>query len=102
MEMTTPLVWGFDFDTELTAYCRRGYSDDSFNTTEWVWNATLSRALGVKKLWVVKLKGCDLLHQRSNVRRTIGVTGRTEMWYNTIPSYVTLHLLLRVNSNSKK
>ena len=102
MEMTTPLVWGFDFDTELTAYCRRGYSDDSFNTTEWVWNATLSRALGVKKLWVVKLKGCDILHQRSNVRRTIGVTGRTEMWYNTIPSYVTLHLLFRVNSKTKK
>ena len=102
LALTTPLVWGFDFDTDLTVFCRRGYSEASYNTTEWVWNATLTRALGHKKLWAVKLQGCDILHQLSNVRRDIGPTGLSETWYNTIPSYVTLHVIFKLHGTAKK
>ena len=91
-------------DTDITAFCRRGYADASINTTSWVWNAALSRCAGKKKNWVVKLRGYDLLHQLSNVRRSINSQGRTETWYNTVPSYVMLQVqynLLVKAKNSK-
>ena len=89
---TTPLVWHFSLNTDLTAYTRRGYADHSMNTTDWVWNAAMSRPLGRKQTWVMTLRGYDILHQISNVRRSINSQGRTETWYSTIPSYVMLQI----------
>ena len=99
---SSPLFWDVDFDTDLMAYCRRGYNDASMNTTQWVWNASLSKALGKRKQWVVKANGFDILHQISNVRRTVNAQGRTETWYNTIPSYATLHIVYRLDVKPKK
>lgn len=98
----SPLVWGIDFDTDLMVYCRRGYNDASMNTTNWVWNASLSKAFGKREQWVIKANGFDLLHQISTVRRTVNAQGRTETWYNTIPSYATLHIVYRLDIKPKK
>ena len=100
--LAAPLFWGIDFDTDLMAYCRRGYNDASMNTTQWVWNASLSKGLGKRKQWVVKANAFDILHQISNVRRTVNAQGRTETWYNTIPSYATLHIVYRLDVKPKK
>ena len=100
--LSTPLFWGIDFDTDFTAYCRRGYADKSMNTTSWVWNAALSKALGKSKQWIVKAKGFDILHQISNTYRTVNAQGRTETWYNTIPSYATLHIFYRLDVKPKR
>lgn len=102
ISFSSPLVWGIDFDTDLMVYCRRGYNDASMNTTNWVWNASLSKALGKRKQWVIKANGFDLLHQISTVRRTVNAQGRTETWYNTIPSYATLHIVYRLDMKPKK
>ena len=90
------------YDTDLMVYCRRGYNDASMNTTNWVWNASLSKAFGKREQWVIKANGFDLLHQISTVRRTVNAQGRTETWYNTIPSYATLHIVYRLDIKSKK
>lgn len=102
LTLTTPLVWGIDLDTDLMAYCRRGYADTSMNTTDWVWNASLSKAFGRRKEWLVRAMGFDILSQLSNVRKVMTAQGRTETWYNTIPSYATLHIVYRLDIKPKK
>lgn len=97
-----PLVFGIDLDTDLMVYCRRGYSDTSMNTTDWVWNASLSKALGRRKQWLIKAVGFDILSQLSNVRKVVNAQGRTETWYNTMPSYATLHIVYRLDIKPKK
>jgi len=102
LSLSTPLVWGIDLETDLMAYARRGYNDPSMNTTDWVWNASLSRALGKKKQWLVRAVGFDLLHQLSSVKRYVTAQGTTETWYNTVPAYATLHLIYRLHIKPKK
>lgn len=102
LSLSTPLVWGFDLATDLMAYCRRGYADRSMNTTDWVWNLELSRALGQRKQWLIKAVGFDILGQISSVRHVVNAQGRTETWYNTMPSYATLHIVYRLDIKPKK
>lgn len=96
------LPWGMAFDTDYTLYTRGGYSDETMNTHEWIWNAELSKSFLKKKALIVHLRGYDLLHQRHNVVRTLNAQGRTEAWYNTIPRYVMLTLTYRLNIQPKR
>lgn len=88
--------------TDVTLYARRGYSDASMNTTDWVWNARLSRSFLRGKPLAVALEGFDLLHSLDNVTRTLNAQGRTETRRNVLPNYVMLHLSYRFNLNPKK
>jgi len=88
------------FSTDLTEYSRRGYEDHSMNTNELVWNARLSKRIGGNIS--IMLDGFDILGNLSNVRRTINAQGRTESYYNVIPSYVMLHAIYRLNIQPKK
>lgn len=99
---TSPLAWGIDLDTELMAYCRRGYAEKAMNTTDWVWNLTLSKAFGRSKQWVVKATGFDILHQLPNTQRTVNAQGRTEVRYNTVSSYALLTLTYRLDIKPKR
>lgn len=102
LTLTWPIVNQLSFETDIMAYARRGYTDTALNTTEWVWNASLSYAFGRKKAWLVRAVGFDLLHQLSSVRREVNEQGYTETWYNTVPSYATLHLVYRLDIKPKK
>lgn len=93
--------WGLSFSTDLHLYQRRGYDDASMNDNSLIWNAQLSRSLGKKKAWTLMLKGHDLLHQLSQVRRTLNAQGLTETWVNGVPSYVMLHIIYRFNWQPK-
>ena len=84
------------------AYCRRGYAEKAMNTTDWVWNLTLSKALGKSKQWVVKAIGFDILHQLPNTQRSVNAQGRTEIRYNTVSSYALLSLTYRLDIKPKK
>ena len=72
------------------------------NTTDWVWNASLSKAFGKRKQWLLRAVGFDILGQLSNIRRTVNAQGRTETWYNTTPAYASLHLTYRFDMKPKK
>ena len=86
----------FQFTTDLTMYARRGYQQSEMNTTDWVWNAQLTRSFLNGKL-LAKLKGFDILQQLSNTRYVMNEQGRTESWHNGIPRYVMLSLSYRFN-----
>ena len=95
------LPWELQFSTDLTMYSRRGYNDATMNTNELVWNARIAkRALHGNLNFI--LDGFDLLGKLSNVRRSINAQGRTESYYNVMPSYGLLHVVYRLNKMPKK
>ena len=95
------LPWSIAFGSDMTLYARRGYYKSMMNTTDWVWNAHLSRSL-MKGALVAKLTGFDLLHQLTNTRYEMNAQGRTEVWYNSLPRYMMLSLAWRFNINPKQ
>ena len=94
------LPWGFQISTDLTLYSRRGYSEQSMNTNELVWNARMAKKL-MKGNLTLMFDGFDLLGNLSNVRRTINAQGRTETFRNVIPSYGLFHVVYRLNKQPK-
>ena len=94
------LPWNFQVSTDLTLYSRRGYSESSMNTNELVWNARLAKRILHGNLTLM-FDGFDLLGNLSNVRRTINAQGRTETFYNVIPSYGLFHAIYRLNKQPK-
>lgn len=95
------LPWNMQLSTDLTMYSRRGYSDSSMNTNELVWNARVTKRM-MKGNLLVHLDGFDLLGKLSNIRRSINAQGRTETFYNVIPSYCLLHIAWKMNAKPKK
>jgi hypothetical protein len=93
----TPLLWGFEFNSDITMYSRRGYSDASMNDDNLVWNAELTRSFFKDKTLTLKLDAFDLLGQLDNVRTEVNPQGRTETWTNTFPRYVMFHAIYRLN-----
>jgi hypothetical protein len=92
---------GWQLSSDLNLYARRGYSDNTLNTTDWIWNATLSKSFLGGKL-TTKIEAVDLLAQVSQVRYEINAQGRTETWVNSLPRYVMLHLIYRFQILPKK
>lgn len=90
-----------ELSTELNCYIRQGYADATLNTTHWVWNASVTKAL-LKGNLTLKLTGIDMLGQISNVQHSINAQGRTETWVNTLPRYITFSLLYRFHKVPKK
>lgn len=102
LTLNAPLPLDFGLNTDLNLFMRRGYSDRAMNTDEWVWNANLSRSLGKRKAWVLKLSVHDLLGQLSSVRRTLNAQGRTETVSNTLTRNIMLHVMWKFNKKPKK
>ncbi len=95
------LPWDMQVSSDITMYSRRGYSDPTMNTNELVWNAHLAKRLFKGKLTIM-FDGFDLLGKLSNVQRSVNAQGRTETFYNVIPSYGILHAIYRFNKQPKK
>lgn len=94
------LPWKLQFSTDMTMFARRGWQQSEMNTTDWVWNAQLSRSFFKGKL-VTKVQGFDLLHELSTTQYTVNGQGRTETWHNSIPRYAMLTISWRFNHNPK-
>ena len=95
------LPWNIQLYTDLTMYSRRGYEDHGMNTDDLVWNARLSKRMMRGKL-ALTLDGFDMLHNLSNVTRSLNGQGRTETYRNVIPSYAMLRLIYKINIKPKK
>ena len=95
--MTLTAPWGTSLNTSLSCSSRRGYSDESMNTDEFVWNAQLSQGFLKGKPLTVMLQFYDLLHQQSTFSRAISSISRTDTEYNAINSYAMLHVIYRMN-----
>ena len=95
------LPWKMQFTTDITMQARRGYNLHEMNTTDWIWNARLSRSFLKGRLLAV-LQGFDMLQQLSATSYAINAQGRTETWQNSIPSYWMLSLQYQFKKEPKK
>lgn len=87
--------------TDINLYSRRGYNDNTLNTTNWVWNTSVAKTI-LKGNLTFRLNAVDILKQISNVQHTVNAQGRTETWVNSQPRYVMLHVVYRFNVMPKK
>lgn len=95
INLTAP--WGTTLSTDMNMNSRRGYTDNSLNTNELVWNAQVSQSFLKGNSLTVMLQFYDLLHQQSNLSRSITASMRSDTEYNSINSYVMLHVSYRLN-----
>ena len=95
VNLTAP--WGTSLSTDLHESSRRGYSDKSLNTNELVWNAQISQSFLKGKSLIVSLQLYDILHNQSNLSRSITAYQRSDTEYNSINSYALLHVIYRFN-----
>ena len=95
VNLTAP--WGTSLSTGLTENSRRGYNDSSMNTNELVWNAQVSHSFLQGNALTVTLQFYDILHEQSNISRTINDMMRTDTEYNSINSYGMLHVIYKMN-----
>lgn len=95
--MTLAAPWGTSLNSSLSISSRRGYSDSSMNTDEFVWNAQLSQGFLKGKPLTIMLQFYDILRQQSTFSRAISATSRTDTEYNAINSYAMLHVIYRLN-----
>jgi len=94
-------TYGWQVSTDLNLYARRGYSDSTLNTTDWIWNASVAKNF-LKGQLTVKAEAVDILGQISQVSNVINAQGRTETWMNSLPRYAMLHVIYRLNILPKK
>lgn len=93
---TVKLPYNFDLEYDLTYKTNSGYSD-SYLVKEWILNGGLSYSFLKDRSMTIRLKGYDILNQRSNITRSnTALAIRTEST-NTLGSYVMLHLIYRFN-----
>ncbi len=90
------MPWGTSVSTDIHENSRRGYSDSSMNTNELIWNAQVSHSF-MKGNLSVMLQFYDILHQQSNFTRTINEMMRSDTEYNSINSYLMLHVVYKFN-----
>lgn len=95
------LPWNMELATDFSYIWRYGYSDESMNTRDLVWNAQLSKSI-LKGNLTFTLIGFDILGQLSQVNYSLNAQGRTEQWRNVIPSYGMLRITYRLSKQPKQ
>ena len=89
--------WGSNLSTDIHMFSKRGYSDQTLNTNELIWNAQLSHSFLRGKKLTVMLQWYDILHEQTNFSRTVNANGWTDREVNAITSYAMLHVSYRLN-----
>ena len=89
--------WGTSLTTNLNMQSRRGYNDASMNTNELIWNAQVSQSFLKGKPLTISLQLYDILHEQSNISRTISAMMRSDTEYNAVTSYGMVHVIYRLN-----
>jgi len=91
------MPWGTSISTDMHENSRRGYSDNSMNTNELIWNLQVSQSFLKGKALTVSLQFYDILHNQSNFSRVINAMQRSDTRYNSINSYAMLHAVYKLN-----
>ena len=84
--------------SNLSMSSRRGYDDPQFNTNELLWNAQLSASFLSSNALTVSLQLYDILHEQSNISRTINAIMRSDTQNNSIFHYALVHVIYKINS----
>lgn len=91
------LPWNMTISTDLSQQSRRGYTLSSMNTNELIWNAQIAQNFLKGNAATLSLQFYDILHQQSNISRTISAAQRKDVEYNAIYSYCMVHFVYRLN-----
>ncbi len=97
VNVNTTLPWGTTLSSDLHMNSRRGYNDNSLNTNELVWNAQIAQSFLRGRPLTVMLQFYDILHNQSTLSRNVTAMLRSDTEYNSINSYVMLHVNYRLN-----
>ena len=89
--------WGMQLTTNINMQSRRGYSDESMNTNELIWNAQLSQSFLKGNALTLSLQFYDILQQQSTVSSILNAMQRSDTEYNAITSYAMVHVIYRLN-----
>lgn len=94
LALTMP--WNMSINTNIVSQQRCGYSDKNLNRNEIIWNAQISQNL-FKSSTILRFEIFDILHQKSNIARSLTASTRSITLYNSINSYAMAHLIYRLN-----
>ena len=87
--------WGMNFLSDISQQSRRGYSDQSMNTNQLIWNLTLSQRFLKGKNLTLSVRAVDILDRRDEVSRAVSATARTDSRSEMVNSYWMLALTYR-------
>ncbi len=90
-------TWNMTISTDMAMNSRRGFNDHSMNTNELVWNAQVSQSFLAGNAATLSLQLFDILHQQSNISRSINAQMRRDSWSNGVNSYFMVHFLYKLN-----
>lgn len=91
------LPWKMNIGTNLRMQSRRGYANKNMNTDELIWNAEISQNFFKGSPLIIRFRINDILHERSNISRTINAQRRVDSQNDASYSYFMLHAILRLN-----
>lgn len=97
-DITVNLPWNMSISTGAHMNSRRGYSSETMNTDEFIWNAQIAQTFLKKKNLTLTLQYFDILNQRSSFSRSLNASSRSDTWYNSVNSYGMLHVIYRFNA----
>ncbi|MCM1484385.1 MAG: outer membrane beta-barrel family protein [Muribaculaceae bacterium] len=95
------LPFKFEVNTQMQVVMRRGYSDASLNTSNWVWNADVIRSFLKGSALTLKLTAYDILNTQKQISLAVNAQGRTETWRNALRRYVMLSAIYRFDMKPK-
>lgn len=85
----------FRVETNWNTTFRRGLSYSEMNTTESIWNATLTKAINEKI--ILSIEGFDILGQMKLMKREINAQSMVETYYNALRRYVMFHAVFHLS-----
>ena len=91
------LPWNMSISTDLSQNSRRGYTDESMNRDELLWNAQISQNFLKGNAATISVQFYDILRNQSNISRVISAAMRSDTEYNAIYSYCMVHFIYRLN-----
>ena len=87
-------------NTDLSYSNSTGYSQ-SYDTSEWMWNASISYQFLSDRSATISIRGYDLLQQRNSVRRSVTANYIDDTDYNSLTRYFMCTLSYRFNTFGK-
>ena len=95
------LPFGLEVATDLSFSTNSGYSA-GYNSTQWLWNATISYSLLRDKSLTLSARAYDLLGQKKNITRSVNSASIVDSEYNDLTRYVMFGITWKFNTLSKK
>jgi hypothetical protein len=100
-DLNITFPWSVFLTSDLNYTIRQGYSGSS-DKNSCLWNAQLTKSFLKNNSASLQFKINDILHQQTNISRTVTAQTMSDTRYNTLGSYCTLSFIWKFNTLGKK